>query len=176
MLSCLSPCGISEGAPGTFKNDEQTDIINANMDSNNVQFIESALSNICCQDQEGFINADGGQSVNDDAMAGIHHYDNLNALAVGLVDHLQNGETLRLNSVSRKAQSPIYVTTSKRESKRKPVGGKCGVQPRADPREPCFRWLCRRWIALFVVFVGSLSFWTVGLLYAHGFESGQFHD
>lgn len=101
-----------------------------------------------------------------------NHFEGLHAMADSLVDHLQDGESLRLNSVLRKHRNPTYVTSPPKKRESKP-NCKQRVESRFQSREPFFEWLCRKWIVLYVVLVASIAFWTVGFIYANGFDYGQ---
>ena len=152
------------------------------MEGRGLQFIVTGDINRCF-DQQEFIHAVGEDSYEKDMISKsgkevygtlrIDHFEGLNTIADSLVDHLQDRESLRLNSVSRKRRNPTYVTPplEKRESK---PNCKRIVESRFQSREPFFAWLCRKWIVLYVVFLASLAFWAVGLIYANGFvDHGQ---
>ena len=103
---------------------------------------------------------------------GVDHFKDLDTMAKNLVDHLQNGESIRLNSVSRKSRNKMYIPAAPKP-KPKPKSAK-KIASSCESRDSFFAWICRKWMAIYSVLVASFVFWAIGLIYAQGFDTDQF--
>lgn len=138
---------------------------------------DTGYTNKCFED-DGFRDSTSKDSVKgfahelhlkDEEPHDIDHYEDLDTMARTLVDHLQNSETLRLNSISRRKKNELYTPTNQ---KRKAIVNHHS-QPRYHSTEHSLTWLTRKRTVLYVALVASLAFWAVGLLYAQGFDCKQ---
>ena len=100
---------------------------------------------------------------------GTSHYEDLNTIASSLVNQLKHGESLMLNSMPKRKENVIYASSAP-QPRRPTVGSKHGGETHFWPS--CFSLMRRNWLIFYVTFVASLAFWSVGLLYANGFDIG----
>ena len=100
----------------------------------------------------------------------MSNYEDLNTIANSLVNQLEHGESLMLNSLPIRKKNLVY-TSSTPQPRRSTAASKSGGE--AHFWSSCFSLMCRNWLIVYVCFVASFAFWSVGLIYVNGFEIGQ---